>query len=85
MLDKSVVDNVVQKESASLNERICESEFNFKPDIRWHVEKQHIDIILTPSSKKETIEKTETKTDPDETDLPILSNNLAAHLRRVQI
>ena len=58
---------------------ICEIEFNFKPDIRKHVEKQHLEIILTPSIKEETIDKTETKRDPNETDPPILSNNLAAN------
>ena len=58
---------------------ICESEFNFKPDVRKHVEKQHIDIILTPNIKKETIVTTEINTDPDEAELPILSKNLAAN------
>ena len=58
---------------------ICEIEFNFKPDIRNHVEKKHIDIILTPSIKKETIDKTETNTEIDEIDLPILSSNLAVN------
>ena len=54
---------------------ICESEFNFKPDIRKHIEKQHLDIILTPRIKNETIDKTEIKTEPEETDLRIESND----------
>ena len=54
---------------------ICGIEFNFKPDLRKHIEKQHLDFILTPKIKNEAIDKTEIKTEPEETDLLIDSND----------
>ena len=44
---------------------ICGIEFNFKPDLRKHIEKQHLDFILTPKIKNEAIDKTEIKTEPE--------------------